>query len=53
MNTIRYQLERDIESASVSNRAWLKERFIEVLESDKEVWNDPILVDRILFLQNL
>jgi len=37
MTTIRYQLERDIESASVSNRTWLKERFIEVLESDKEV----------------
>jgi len=37
MNTIRYQLERDIESASTSNRTWLKERFIEVLESDKEV----------------
>jgi len=34
---MRYQLERDIESASVSNRTWLKERFIEVLESDKEV----------------
>lgn len=37
MNTIRYQLEKDIESATISNRAWLKERFIEVLESDKEV----------------
>lgn len=36
MNIIRYQLERDIESATLSNRAWLKERFIEVLESDKE-----------------
>jgi len=34
---MRYQLERDIESATTSNRAWLKERFIEVLESDKEV----------------
>lgn len=34
---MRYQLERDIESATTSNRTWLKERFIEVLESDKEV----------------
>jgi len=37
MNTIRYQLERDIESATLSSRDWLKERFKDVLESDKEV----------------
>ena len=34
--TNRYQLERDIESVTTSSRYWLKERFKEVLESDKE-----------------
>ena len=34
--THRYALERDIESASESNVQWLKERFKEVLESDKD-----------------
>jgi len=34
--THRYTLERDIESASESNVHWLKERFKEVLESDKD-----------------
>ena len=34
--TNRYALERDIESASESNVQWLKERFKEVLESNKE-----------------
>ena len=34
--TNRYALERDIESASENNVQWLKERFKEVLESNKE-----------------
>lgn len=34
--THRYALERDIENASESNVQWLKERFKEVLESNKE-----------------
>ena len=33
---IRYQLEKDIESVNESSALWLKERFIEVLESDKD-----------------
>ncbi len=36
MKTIRYQLEKDIESANASNVDWLKMRFKEVLESDKD-----------------
>lgn len=35
-HTNRYTLERDIESATQNSRQWLKERFKEVLESDKE-----------------
>ena len=34
--TNRYALERDIENATSNNRLWLKERFKEVLESDKD-----------------
>ena len=34
--TNRYQLERDIESVTSNNANWLKERFKEVLESDKD-----------------
>ena len=34
--TNRYQLERDIESVTSNNLQWLKERFKEVLESDKD-----------------
>ena len=34
--TNRYQLERDIESATSNSAQWLKERFKEVLESTKE-----------------
>ena len=34
--THRYQLERDIENATSNNHFWLKERFKEVLESDKD-----------------
>ncbi len=34
--THRYALERDIESVTYNSRSWLKERFKEVLESDKE-----------------
>jgi hydrogenase maturation factor len=34
--TNRYALERDIESVNESNAQWLKERFKEVLESNKE-----------------
>lgn len=33
---MRYQLERDIESANESSAAWLKQRLSEVLESDKD-----------------
>lgn len=34
--THRYALERDIESVTSNSRSWLKERFKEVLESDKD-----------------
>ena len=34
--TNRYALERDIESVTPNSRSWLKERFKEVLESDKD-----------------
>ena len=34
--TNRYQLERDIESVTSNSTQWLKERFKEVLESDKD-----------------
>ena len=34
--TNRYQLERDIESVTSNSANWLKERFKEVLESDKD-----------------
>ena len=36
MKTIRYQLEKDIESANANNSDWLKTKFKEVLESDKD-----------------
>ncbi len=35
--TNRYALERDIESVTSNSRSWLKERFKEVLESDKDI----------------
>jgi len=36
MKLVRYQLEKDIQGATMANREWLKSRLCEILESSKE-----------------